>query len=123
MYEIGNGVPSDLSEAKRWYQKSAEKDFKDAQAKLAEFYAKGIGMEQPDLIEAYVWYTLATPPFGQESSIVMEINTLRVKMTKEQLTLAEKRLDSYRKQFRASDMSAAKDDFKNSPPLPKKQAD
>jgi localization factor PodJL len=69
MYEVGDGLPKDLPESKRWYQKSAEKDFKQSQTKLGEFYAKGIGMEQPDLIEAYTWYSLAKPPFGQDETI------------------------------------------------------
>ena len=84
---------------------------KQSQTKLGEFYAKGIGMEEPDPIEAYIWYTLARPPLGQDATIEAALKALRIQLSKEQITAAEKRAVSYRKQFKIEDMATTINDF------------
>ncbi len=41
-----------------WYAKSALMGYKDAHYKLAEFYARGLGVRR-DKVKAYAWYTIA----------------------------------------------------------------
>ena len=54
MYEFGDGVPKNPSEAFRWYQQSAALDFVLAQLKVAAAYLDGIGIAQ-DRNEALTW--------------------------------------------------------------------
>jgi hypothetical protein len=121
MHESGDGMPKNLPEARSWYQKSAEKDFKDSQIKLGEFYTQGYGMEQPDPVEAYAWYNLAKPPLGINQVIEDALNSLRSKMEKTQIAQADKRVDKYRKQFGIQDPSIInKEDLVYGPNAPKK---
>lgn len=57
-YTEGDGVPADLSEAAKWYQKAAEKGLAPAQYRLASLYEKGRGVDQ-DRVKARDWYTKA----------------------------------------------------------------
>lgn len=56
MYDIGQGVPQDYTEAAKWYTKAAEQGHADAQLKLGVMYAKGRGVPQ-DYAEAAKWFT------------------------------------------------------------------
>jgi Sel1 repeat len=62
MYRRGLGVPKDFSEAMKWYRKAAEQGDGPAQGMLGIIYGNGlgpIGGVQPDVIQAYMWLTLA----------------------------------------------------------------
>lgn len=58
MYERGEGVSQNYTEAVRWYRKAAEQGVELAQLFLGNMYVAGIGVEQ-DLSEAEKWYRLA----------------------------------------------------------------
>ena len=58
MYEEGQGVARDYSEAARWYRQAAEQGIAVAQTALATLYTKGSGVAQ-DLPEAVRWYRKA----------------------------------------------------------------
>ncbi len=54
----GTGVQQDLSEAMRWYQRSASRGFAQAQYRVATFYERGLGVKQ-DNARAKIWYQRA----------------------------------------------------------------
>ena len=55
MYDMGDGVPQDFAEARRWWEKAAEQGHAKAQVSLGEMYAIGRGVPQ-DYAEARRWY-------------------------------------------------------------------
>ena len=54
-YEYGEGVEKDMSEAVKWYRKSAEQGYAQAQCNLGDCYYRGEGVRQ-DQKEAAKWY-------------------------------------------------------------------
>jgi TPR repeat protein len=58
MYERGQGLPRDPSEAAKLYRRSADQGFAVAQANLARLYDEGLGVEQ-DPERAARWYERA----------------------------------------------------------------
>ncbi len=54
----GKGVPQDLDQALKWYQRSASQGFAIAQYRLAAFYERGVGVSF-DLERARNWYARA----------------------------------------------------------------
>ncbi len=58
MYDNGQGVPQDYTEAVKWYTKAAEQGDADAQNNLGLMYDNGQGVPQ-DYTEAVKWYTKA----------------------------------------------------------------
>lgn len=57
-YTEGEGVPADLVEAAKWYQKAADQGLAPAQYRLASLYEKGRGVGK-DLRKAKDWYIKA----------------------------------------------------------------
>ncbi|MFN7098504.1 MAG: tetratricopeptide repeat protein, partial [Gammaproteobacteria bacterium] len=55
MYANGRGVEKDYGEAARWYRKSAEQGFAQAQHSLGWMYENGHGVEK-DEAKAVKWY-------------------------------------------------------------------
>jgi TPR repeat protein len=58
MYDNGEGVPQDSSEAAKWYRKAAEQGFINAQSALGYLYKNGRGVRQ-DYVAASTWYRKA----------------------------------------------------------------
>ena len=58
MYEKGQGIPQDDSQAAVWYLKAAIQDDSRAQFAIAEMYAKGQGVQKNEK-QALMWYTEA----------------------------------------------------------------
>ena len=58
MYDAGEGVPQNDTEAVRWYRMAAERGFALAQFSLGFMYANGRGVPQNDT-EAVRWYRMA----------------------------------------------------------------
>jgi hypothetical protein len=64
LYEEGQGVPQDYTQAVFWYRKAAEQGEDYAQYHLGGLYNKGRSVPQ-DYAEAYFWLDLAaTGPLG-----------------------------------------------------------
>ncbi len=55
MYDLGEGVPRDYSEAMRWYRKAADQGDAHAQHDIGYLYERGRGVPQ-DYTEALRWY-------------------------------------------------------------------
>jgi TPR repeat protein len=58
LYQYGLGVSQDVSEAVKWYMKSADAGFGDASLHLGDLYANGF-FGEPDHAAAMVWYEKA----------------------------------------------------------------
>lgn len=58
MYDNGEGVPKDASQAVMWYRKAAEQGYALAQYNLGVRYAKGEGVPK-DYVQAAKWFYLA----------------------------------------------------------------
>ena len=87
MYDRGQGVPKNHSEAAKWVRKSALQGFFMAQEELGTMYAKGEGVPQ-DFIKAYAWFSLAAGQ-GYKRAIQAK-NRLRLRITGEQAAEAQK---------------------------------
>jgi len=58
LYDLGNGVEQDRTEAAVWYRKAANQGHEKAQFNLGALYANGEGVSQ-ELMLAYKWLHLA----------------------------------------------------------------
>jgi TPR repeat protein len=58
MYEKGEGVSQNYTEALRWYGKAADQGFAHAQINLGAMYYNGNGVPQ-NYTQAHMWFTLA----------------------------------------------------------------
>ncbi len=58
LYEVGQGVPQNETEAARWYRKAAQQDLPEAQNNLGVMYKDGRGVK-PDDTEAVRWFRAA----------------------------------------------------------------
>ena len=59
IYRKGDGIAVDLKQALGWYLKSAEQNFPNAQFRLGLMYANAEGVDEPDMLQAYKWASLA----------------------------------------------------------------
>jgi localization factor PodJL len=58
LYADGGGGARNLAEAARWFQRSANLGYVDAQFNLAVLFERGDGVPQ-SLLDAYKWYSIA----------------------------------------------------------------
>jgi hypothetical protein len=66
-YENGEGVPQNYDLAEKWYRESAEQGDVFGQARLAMFHT-GIHGRRKDLVQVYVWSSLAAAQGTLKSS-------------------------------------------------------
>jgi TPR repeat protein len=86
-YWRGYGVPKDAVEAIEWYTKAAAQNHYPAQAALGRVYLAGEGGVAKNLVEAHVWFNLATASGFDMSG---ERSTAEKQMTLEQIAEATK---------------------------------
>jgi TPR repeat protein len=89
MYDQGEGVPQNDTEARRWYESAAHQGYEESQFMLASFYRQGRG-GPADPILAYYWNSRASE-LGHYKAIGAR-NELRNSLTAEQLTKANRLL-------------------------------
>ena len=68
LYNNGQGVPQDYTQAAEWYRKAAEQGLDNAQYNLGVLYNDGQGVPQ-DYAEAYFWLDLGAagkPPDAEQ---------------------------------------------------------
>ena len=87
IYDNGQGVPQNDKEAVKWYRKSAEQGYLDAQNNLGMMYMVGEGVPQ-DNIYAHAWFNIAASNgsdlgAGNRDKVVKE-------MTKDQIAEAQR---------------------------------
>ena len=91
MYEVGQGVPQDETEAARWYRKAAEAGQAEAQRRLGILYEEGRGLSG-DKVEAYLWLGRAAAQGDLEAA--QRRDRLSAALAPEQLAEAQKRLEA-----------------------------
>jgi hypothetical protein len=95
-YYDGFGVPKDMVEAIKWYTMAAEKNHYLSQVILGEVYLTGEGVVAKNLVEAHVWFNLATAAGVDQSA---NRRTAEKQMTREQIAeatkLAKERFERY----------------------------
>ncbi|PSL18447.1 tetratricopeptide repeat protein [Shimia abyssi] len=94
MYALGLGVPRDDIRAFEWYLRSSLKGHAGAQSGIGWYYEVGRGMPAPDLVRAYMWYTLSA--IGGDPDAAISLEEVVKKMTKEQIEKAHILVDDYR---------------------------
>ena len=94
MYAMGLGVPKDDQRAFEWYLRSSMKGHPGAQSGIGWYYEIGRGMPAPDLVRAYLWYTLSA--IGGDPDAAISLEEVVKKMTSEQIEQALVLVDDYK---------------------------
>jgi hypothetical protein len=75
-------VPQDYAEAAKWYRRSSDQWFWEAQFALAALYAEGKGVPR-DLVQAYTLFTVAAVSAGIEEERQSKIRNARGAVAKQ----------------------------------------
>lgn len=94
MYALGLGVEQDDVRAFEWYLRASMKGHAGAQSGIGWYYEVGRGMPAPDLVRAYMWYTLSA--IGGDPDAAISLEDVVKKMTREQIEKAHVLVDDYR---------------------------
>lgn len=94
MYAMGLGVPRDDVRAFEWYLRSSMKGHAGAQSGVGWYYEVGRGLPAPDLVRAYMWYTLSA--IGGDPDAAISLEEVVKKMTPEQIEKAHTLVDDYK---------------------------
>lgn len=86
MYAMGLGVERDDQRAFEWYLRSSLKGHPGAQSGIGWYYEVGRGMPAPDLVRAYMWYTLSA--IGGDPDAAISLEEVVKKMTPEEIEKA-----------------------------------
>ncbi|MEL6452159.1 MAG: tetratricopeptide repeat protein [Pseudomonadota bacterium] len=86
MYALGLGVPRDDERAFEWYLRSSMKGHPGAQSGVGWYYEVGRGMPAPDLVRAYMWYTLSA--IGGDPDAAISLEEVVKKMTQDEIDRA-----------------------------------
>ena len=91
VYQKGQGVPHDYSEAVKWYRLAVEQGNAFAQYGLGSMYALGHGVPQ-DYVEAHKWYNLAASRLtgDMRNSASEQRDLVAQKMTPAQIAEAQR---------------------------------
>ena len=94
MYALGLGVEKDPVRAFEWYLRASMKGHPGAQSGVGWYYEVGLGLPAPDLVRAYMWYTLSAIGGAPDAAISQE--EVQKKMTQAQIDHAIELVDDYR---------------------------
>lgn len=86
LYALGLGVERDDERAFEWYLRASLKGHPGAQSGIGWYYEVGRGMPAPDLVRAYMWYTLSA--IGGDPDAAISLEEVVKKMTQEQIDRA-----------------------------------
>ena len=86
MYALGLGVERDDERAFEWYLRASLKGHPGAQSGIGWYYEVGRGMPAPDLVRAYMWYTLSA--IGGDPDAAISLEEVVKKMTQEEIDRA-----------------------------------
>ena len=87
LYDNGDGVPEDDTQAVRWYRLAAEQGNAGAQTNLGLLYDNGDGVPEDDVF-AYMWYNLSAAQ-GNETARSNK-DEIEQRMTREQIAEAQR---------------------------------
>ncbi len=94
MYALGLGVEKDDQRAFEWYLRASLKGHPGAQSGIGWYYEVGRGMPAPDLVRAYMWYTLSA--IGGDPDAAISLEEVVRKMTQEEIDKALVLVDDYK---------------------------
>ena len=94
MHAMGLGVPRDDRRAFDWYLRASLKGHPGAQSGLGWYYEVGRGLSAPDLVRAYLWYTLSA--IGGDPDAAHSQEEVAKRMSKEQIAKALQMVDDYK---------------------------
>ena len=94
MYAMGLGVPRDDERAFEWYLRASMKGHAGAQSGIGWYYEIGRGMPAPDLVRAYMWYTLSA--IGGDVDAPDSLAELVPRMTKDERDRAKILVEDYK---------------------------
>jgi TPR repeat protein len=94
MYAMGLGVERDDQRAFEWYLRSSLKGHPGAQSGIGWYYEIGRGMPAPDLVRAYMWYTLSA--IGGDPDAAISLEEVVKKMTPEEIEKAHVLVADYK---------------------------
>ena len=94
IYALGLGVEKDEARAFEWYLRAAMKGHPGAQSGVGWYYELGLGMPAPDLVRAYMWYTLSA--IGGDPDAAISLEEVVKKMTQAEIDKAHVLVDDYR---------------------------
>ncbi len=95
MYAMGLGVPKDDRRAFEWYLRSSMKGHPGAQSGIGWYYEIGRGLPAPDLVRAYMWYTLSA--IGGDPDAAVSQEEVVKKMTKEEIEAGIELVEDYKR--------------------------
>ncbi len=84
--ELGLGAPKDVPEAGNWFRKSAERGYAPAIHRLGRMLQAGVIAGQPDLVEAYAHYAIASERYTAEDAEEAEENQRLLRVLGKQLS-------------------------------------
>jgi TPR repeat protein len=82
MYDNGDGVPENDTEAVKWYRKATDQGVSQAQHGLGVTYGNGEGVPE-NYVRAYVWLSMAKTQGYENAKKAVE--TVKNQMTKQQI--------------------------------------
>ncbi len=94
IYALGLGVEKDYRRAFEWYLRASMKGHPGAQSGVGWYYELGLGMPAPDLVRAYMWYTLSA--IGGDPDAAISLEEVVKKMTQEEIEEALILVDDYK---------------------------
>ncbi|SLN60842.1 tetratricopeptide repeat protein [Ruegeria meonggei] len=94
MYGLGLGVEQDYERAFEWYLRASMKGHPGAQSGIGWYYELGLGMPAPDLVRAYMWYTLSA--IGGDPDAAISLEEVVKKMSPEQIEKAHVLVNDYK---------------------------
>lgn len=97
MYDAGDGVPKDKTEAVKWYRMVAERGHAQAQYNLGSMYVDGQGVPQ-DIVTAYAWWDVSAAQ-GDEDAVKNRDIAAKDMMTPSQLEKGQELSREYFKQY------------------------
>ena len=95
MYALGLGVEKDDRRAFEWYLRSSMKGHPGAQSGIGWYYEVGRGMPAPDLVRAYMWYTLSA--IGGDPDAAVSQEEVVKKMTQEEIAAGIDLVEDYKR--------------------------
>lgn len=94
LYALGLGVERDDERAFEWYLRASMKGHPGAQSGVGWYYEIGRGMPAPDLVRAYMWYTLSA--IGGDPDAAISLEEVVKKMTIEEIDRAHVLVSDYK---------------------------
>ena len=94
MYAMGLGVDRDDERAFEWYLRASLKGHPGAQSGVGWYYEVGRGMPAPDLVRAYMWYTLSA--IGGDPDAAISLEEVVKKMTQEEIDKSHILVNDYK---------------------------